>query len=795
MRRRRAIRVGFVVLALAGILVLIPGTPIYLPNLVPSSGRYDGRSMHHWIKSLASGDAKVRQQAAHALGMIGPQLGEAVPELARVLRHDPQAAVRCEAALALSKMNPASGQAVPELAQALGDEELSVRMHAAMALFRLRGEARPAVPALLEALKDTRNRSNLGTFTLTIQEMVALALGRASAGSGDAVVALSAALDGADTEAEMVSFARALGEVGAEARPATDKLRHLLGDNSSDVREAAEEALALIEGRAAAKQAARGNHFELPEAERGYIWEIEHRGNILTKHGFGPLASALKAGDAAALSRLMADDFTGADLNDPRRIQVSGYAQVERLEDAGHPPLPLSRDSLVARLLEFRALFRETAPQVRFSLITLSPKRRGDLDGAWEGTALLRLHGEHNKGAPAEIVVQMRFELAALSEPALARPGWLCGVAIVQVLQATAPRYLFAEVARERGLDTTKVHDNWNSKAFHASPGGAYVCDVDRDGTLDLLITDVNGCTLYQGRPGGRFVDVTARFGLLQKPVERSLAAWVDVDGDGWEDLILADRVYRNEEGKRFVDVTARCNLRLPADAVSIVVADYDRDAKLDLYVTRITRPGGNSWLESKSGDSKGNHLFRNKGNWQFEDVTRASGTLGGHRSTFTAAWLDANNDGWPDLHVPNEFGDGVLLVNNRDGTFSEQPLAGGPADFGTMGLAAGDLNNDGHIDLYCANMFSKAGTRVIGNMPPEAYPPEVMAKIRRFVAGSQVHLNKGGLKFEQVGPEKQVAAVGWAYGTCLADLDNDGWLDIYATAGFVSKSRDEPDG
>ena len=72
-----------------------------------------------------------------------------------------------------------------------------------------------------------------------------------------------------------------------------------------------------------------------------------------------------------------------------------------------------------------------------------------------------------------------------------------------------------------------------------------------------------------------------------------------------------------------------------------------------------------------------------------------------------------------------------------------------------------------------------------------------VVACRRRFafVAGSQLHLNRGGLKFEQVGPKMQVAGVGWAYGACLADLDNDGWLDLYATAGFCSKDRNEPDG
>ncbi|HSQ54636.1 MAG TPA: VCBS repeat-containing protein, partial [Gemmata sp.] len=269
---------------------------------------------------------------------------------------------------------------------------------------------------------------------------------------------------------------------------------------------------------------------------------------------------------------------------------------------------------------------------------------------------------------------------------------------------------------------------------------------------------------------------------------------WVDLDGDGWEDLILDSKVYRNEGGAHFADYTKRSSLNIPLLVSAIVVADYDHDGKLDLYLTRAAPPGNLSWLEGRSNDARGNLLIRNLGNWQFEDVTKKSGTRGGYRSTFTAAWLDANDDGWPDLHVPNEFGDGVLLINNHDGTFKPHSLADHPVDFGTMGLAAGDVDNDGHIDIYCSSMYSKAGTRVIGNLQPDAYPDPVMQKLRRLVAGSQLHLNKGGLKFDHVGVVKQLAAVGWAYGAALADLDGDGFLDIYATAGYMSRDRSKPD-
>ncbi len=427
--------------------------------------------------------------------------------------------------------------------------------------------------------------------------------------------------------------------------------------------------------------------------------------------------------------------------------------------------------------------------------MTLSPVQRGKFDGLWEGMGQLRMAGEHVKGAPAEVVVNFRYRLSRPRKEALAQPGWLRSASLRQVLTARASHTLFAEVAQQRGIEVSKLHDNWKTTTLNAHPGGVYVCDFNRDGILDILVTDATGTTLYQGRANGTFEDVTSFVGLPRQAPLSNAVCWIDIDGDGWEDLILGGRAYRNEQGKRFADYSGRSNLRLPPFVGSLLVADYDGDGKLDLYATGAALPGKRSWLEGKGAEVRGNLLLRNKGKWQFEDVTRAASASGGRRSTFTAAWLDANNDGWPDLHVINEFGDGVLLINNGNGSFSPRRLASYPADFGSMGVAVGDVNNDGHIDIYCANMYSKAGTRVIGNLKPDAYPRDVMEKMRRFVAGSQLHLNRGQLKFDQVGTRLQVAAAGWAYGPCLADLDNDGFLDIYATAGFISRDRNEPDG
>jgi hypothetical protein len=503
---------------------------------------------------------------------------------------------------------------------------------------------------------------------------------------------------------------------------------------------------------------------------------------------------------------------------------------VVRREDAGRPRQKLTRDQFIAQLLEYRRQFA-APPSMDFGLIKLAPESRDQIDGPWKGTGQLRIFGQmlfHGvpdaevlrattqlglgtgglgsllpPAPPGEIMLSLEYRLAGQpTEENLKRGGWLRGCSITQTTVGRAPHYLLKEVAAQRGIDTRWLYDNWTrdkqKDKLHPVTGGVYLCDYDRDGYLDMLVTDVNGVALYRGRPGGRFVNVTAEVGLPERGVP-SVAAFADLDGDGWEDLILEDRVYQNvpdgKGGRRFSDVSYKTNLKIPRDASGIALADYNRDGLVDLYVTRPGPGKQGSWIDGKSGSKAGNILWRNEGDWQFKDVTAESGTDGDERSVFSAVWFDADNDGWPDLYVINEFGNGVLLRNNHDGTFRKHMIMSGPRDFGSMGITVGDIDNDGNMDLYIANMYSKAGTRVLNNLRGDIYSPEVNGIMARFVTGSQLHRNRGNLQFEPRGPEYGIASIGWAYGAALVDLDNDGWLDLYATAGYISQDRNEPDG
>jgi HEAT repeat protein len=251
MKRRKAFLLAFVPLVLAGVAAAIPGSPVYLPKLLQPPPMYNDHPLPYWLEVVHSSDMMDRRQAARALGQIGTESDAAVTELTKVLLADADRGARIEASLALTKMDPASPTlvgAVPSLARALEeDKETVVRLNCAIALSRLGGEARPAVPALLRAVQDSRNDTNGKIFYFTVQEMAAVALGQASAGTAEAVPALTQKLAGARTATSRVYYVRALGAVGPQARPCLAAIRSLLQDESPHLRQAAEEAIEHID--------------------------------------------------------------------------------------------------------------------------------------------------------------------------------------------------------------------------------------------------------------------------------------------------------------------------------------------------------------------------------------------------------------------------------------------------------------------------------------------------------------------------------------------------------------------
>ena len=185
-----------------------------------------------------------------------------------------------------------------------------------------------------------------------------------------------------------------------------------------------------------------------------------------------------------------------------------------------------------------------------------------------------------------------------------------------------------------------------------------------------------------------------------------------------------------------------------------MIVADYDRDGKLDLYVTTIGVTKTATWIKGEGGGQVRNRLWRNLGNWEFADVTESSGASGGNRSTFTAVWLDADEDGWPDLYVINEFGERrPARQPGGTGPSASSRSATTPATSARWESRPATSTTTATSTSTSRNMYSKAGNRVIGNLWPGTYPETILAMLRSFTTGSQLHHNLGGLKFEQDRP------------------------------------------
>jgi HEAT repeat protein len=299
MNRRSVLRIAVALVLLAGLALLIPQSPVYLPRFFGwGQNLFEGQPYSYWVKALDSPDEAARAHAIHALGALGPDNTETVPVLAKLMLDGPTRADRIEAALALTKLAPASRAALPQLGEALADKEPWVRMNAAIALAGLGADAKPAVPALLRALKDPANQNNLKTFQFTIRDEIVLALGRTTAGTNEAVPALIETLKAIRAEKteklvappagqraggmrggrqmkmkngppapekkgltslevviwSKICCARALGEIGPPAQPAVPLLRAMLKeDQISDFKFAAEDALQKIEGKPADK--------------------------------------------------------------------------------------------------------------------------------------------------------------------------------------------------------------------------------------------------------------------------------------------------------------------------------------------------------------------------------------------------------------------------------------------------------------------------------------------------------------------------------------------------------------
>jgi hypothetical protein len=549
---------------------------------------------------------------------------------------------------------------------------------------------------------------------------------------------------------------------------------------------------------------------ELDPAKQKHIWDAEHITFLIENHLCKPFIAELKEKQWNQFSTWFRDDFEGrvltGELADERRQGVVRERSLKR----GAPTREVDAAGLGSVLLAGLADFSQIK---RARLRVLHIDSTDEKQQVWRTRLLLTAFGENAKGGPMQRVSEHDVEFVVSDKDAF-KEAIEAGPVIQRWSIASdklreSEHYLLEEITEKAGLTNLPIHDNWVVPQNEAQQYRfkMAVADFDRDGFLDIAAApDSLRPVLLRSVKGERFELVADELGL--KPFESDssgtmslLASWIDYDNDGFPDLLMGDRLYHNEAGKRFTDVTERSGLKILRDPNGCVVADYDCDGLLDLYVLNQVPEKENlsvnmPWVGDTEHGAE-NQLWRNLGDGRFQDVTAAAGAGGGRRETFAATWLFYDGDRYPDLYVANDFGENMLLRNSGRGGFEEVTKGSGAGDYATsMGVASGDLNNDGRPEIYVANMYSKMGRRIIAHVNEKDYPEGIYEQIRGSCAGNRLYLAAGQSgRYVDLGEEMGVDAVGWAYAPSLVDLDNDGWLDIYATTGFMSFDRQKPDG
>jgi tetratricopeptide (TPR) repeat protein len=227
----------------------------------------------------------------------------------------------------------------------------------------------------------------------------------------------------------------------------------------------------------------------------------------------------------------------------------------------------------------------------------------------------------------------------------------------------------------------------------------------------------------------------------------------------------------------------------------SAAAADYNRDGLLDIYFCVYSYYKGldqyqfpSPYYDAQNGPP--NFLFRNRGDGTFEDVTASSGVnANNNRFSFAVAWCDYDDNGWPDIYVANDFGRKNLYRNNGDGTFTDVAAAAGVEDYGPgMSACWLDYDNDGHQDVYVANMWLNEGKRITASK--EFLPgvdPAIRAIYQKHNAGNSLYRNSGDGKFTDTGHAAGTQMGRWSWSCAGWDFDHDGYSDLYVANGFVS--------
>ncbi|MFK8010926.1 MAG: CRTAC1 family protein [Marinicellaceae bacterium] len=365
---------------------------------------------------------------------------------------------------------------------------------------------------------------------------------------------------------------------------------------------------------------------------------------------------------------------------------------------------------------------------------------------------------------------------------------------------------IFVDMSDATGLNF-KHYNGMDGHTYAAEILGSAVAlfDFDNDGDLDIYLGQGNQFTegnltsnelsgvLYQndlidGKVN--LIDITKESGLISDGYSMGVAVG-DINNDGYADIYLSNygnnQMFLNLGNGQFKDITDTSKTNDDNWSVSSAFFDMNGDNLLDLYVTNYfdfnlathktcyNSTGREEYCGPASYPHLSDSLFKNLGNGVFanysvnSNVTKKAAGLG-------VVTGDYNEDGMQDVFVTNDMGHNFLWINQGDDSFIDDGLLRGSAvnkhgiPEASMGVDAGDIDNDGDLDIFMTHLLNETNTFYLNN--GQGFFKD---------ATSIIGLSEPSKGFT-------------GFGTAFLDFDNDGWLDLIAVNGEVRKIQEQID-
>jgi len=349
---------------------------------------------------------------------------------------------------------------------------------------------------------------------------------------------------------------------------------------------------------------------------------------------------------------------------------------------------------------------------------------------------------------------------------------------------------------------------NYFTYAYIYMGGGVAAGDINNDGLTDLYFTGNQlPNKLYLNKGDLKFEDISKAAGVSGDDRWYTGVTMADVNADGWLDIYCSvggpsepkeNQLFINNGDSTFREAAVEFGLADIGNGVQATFFDYDKDGDLDMYQanyppTPFDAP--NQFYLFKIHFPKPEEtdkLYRND-DGIYTDVSETAGikTFG---LTLSATVGDLNNDTWPDLYVSNDFSTpDYLWINNGDGTFSERVReTTRNTSFYGMGADIADFNNDGLLDILQVDMTAEDNRRSKANMAsmnPDLFWSTVNSGFHYQYMQNSLQLNNGLLldslpDFSNISRLAGISSTDWSWGPLFADLDNDGWKDIFISNG-----------